>query len=629
MREMFSEPSIVNSATSFQVRSRPGTDSGRGGRSTHATVLRFHLFDTANFARTIDHDALVTQLEKRIQSLESELVAQSFFLTAAADLCSNISTTFAAGAASPEVALRFLSQREEDEERLAKLKRRSGTAFDDHSDLDNGPTPGSLSLEVRLAKPALQRSFALHLLDAFFDSCCSNLPIFRPFLIRKSHLYRQIDDLDPPSRVAVATFCALGVRATPHSGLLGIPEVDPSDSRAMIVSGVRREQTYKALHAEAMDLSDRLEIAHDPSQPALEALMVQMQALMWQELIPRRSRSMVRSALGMFKDLGEQRAALVKSIGLPLLAGDAITSAYGRRACLVTEADLSEYFSGLVLPDLKYDQLQSMIAVHLRPGEEPNHTQLSSASMIIWRWLIACQREFNRIASLRTVHYSMITSEIMMLWTALDQIHSAIQNFQSLLMGLRGLPPGCEADGCSSMHLRYVTRLDREVDDLTWLIHSLISERMQGHHGSHDDLSVEWLLESERRVRRGLKLAAFYFELYSISVSPNQTWYLCWQLELMPRWTSIAVQRYAEEGGPITPDDELTETELDWIEKGLRVAAYYHPVAERRLVEMQSMRRPPRRDSAPSRATQDRPDLLLEEAMRRTIMSTAMPFPTS
>ncbi|SCV68650.1 BQ2448_771 [Microbotryum intermedium] len=588
----------------------------------------------ATFARSIDHDALVTQLEKRIQLLESELVAQSFFLPAAADLCSNISTTFAAGAVSPEVALRFLAQREEDEERRAKLKRKSDTGFDDYSNLDGGPTPDSLTREVRLAKPALQRSFALHLLDAFYDSCCSNLPIFRPFLTRKSHLYRQIDSLDPPSRIAVATFCALGVRATPHSGLLGIPEVDPSDSHAMIVSGVRRQQAYKALHAAAMELSDRLEITHDTSLPALEALMVQMQAMMWQELIPRRSRSMVRSALGMFKDLldgmidEQERAALVKSIGLPLLAGDAITSAYGRRACLVTEADLSEYFSGLVLPDLEYDQLQSMIAVHLRPGEEPNHLQLSIASMVIWKWLIACQREFNRIASPRAVHYSMIPSEIMTLWTALDQIHSSIQNFQSLMMDLRRLPPGCEADGCSSMHLRYVTRLDREVDDLTWLIHSLISERMQGHHGSHDDLSVEWLLESERRVRRGLKLAAFYFELYSISVSPNQTWYLCWQLELMPRWTSVAVQRYGEEGGPITRDDELSETELDWIEKGLRVAAYYHPVAERRLVEMQSMRRPPRRDGAPSRATQDCPDLLLEEAMRRTVMSSAQPFST-
>lgn len=53
-------------------------------------------------------------------------------------------------------------------------------------------------------------------------------------------------------------------------------------------------------------------------------------------------------------------------------------------------------------------------------------------------------------------------------------------------------------------------------------------------------------------------------QLYSVSLDPNQTYFLAWQLELIPHWTLLAVQRYGEDGGPATRDVELTETELDW-----------------------------------------------------------------
>lgn len=43
---------------------------------------------------------------------------------------------------------------------------------------------------------------------------------------------------------------------------------------------------------------------------------------------------------------------------------------------------------------------------------------------------------------------------------------------------------------------------------MTWLVHSLIIERREGCHGVRDEIGVEWAQESERRVRKGLKLAA-------------------------------------------------------------------------------------------------------------------------
>lgn len=85
-------------------------------------------------------------------------------------------------------------------------------------------------------------------------------------------------------------------------------------------------------------------------------------------------------------------------------------------------------------------------------------------------------------------------------------------------------------------------------------------------------------------------------------------YHVFWQLELLPNWTAFALQRLGEAGGPESADFEVTETELNWcvshlsgpadrvyrLVTGLRIAAFYHPVAEWRLVEFQQNRRPPR-----------------------------------
>jgi hypothetical protein len=35
-------------------------------------------------------------------------------------------------------------------------------------------------------------------------------------------------------------------------------------------------------------------------------------------------------------------------------------------------------------------------------------------------------------------------------------------------------------------------------------------------------------------------------------------------LEMLPEWTTFAAQRIGTEGGPMAPEYELTENELDW-----------------------------------------------------------------
>lgn len=72
------------------------------------------------------------------------------------------------------------------------------------------------------------------------------------------------------------------------------------------------------------------------------------------------------------------------------------------------------------------------------------------------------------------------------------------------------------------------------------------------------------------------------------------SYHVFYQLEILPYWTSLILQRFGEAEGPATPELEVTETELDWFEQGLLVAAFYHPVAIARMQQLQKERRPAR-----------------------------------
>ncbi len=117
--------------------------------------------------------------------------------------------------------------------------------------------------------------------------------------------------------------------------------------------------------------------------------------------------------------------------------------------------------------------------------------------------------------------------------------------------------------------------------------------RLQTHVGEqlpHDDVAQALLQESDRRVRRALKLVAFNFAVYVSSRDPHQTYHVVFHLELVPNWPNIAVQRYGSRPGPDSPELELNSTELDWLENGLTVAAFYHAGAEQRLKELREAR---------------------------------------
>ena len=68
------------------------------------------------------------------------------------------------------------------------------------------------------------------------------------------------------------------------------------------------------------------------------------------------------------------------------------------------------------------------------------------------------------------------------------------------------------------------------------------------------------------------------------------TYHVFWQLEIFPSWTEIAVQQFGEPGGPADPALALSTTELDWLERGLVTASFYHPCAVPRLHELRQGR---------------------------------------
>ncbi|GJN92545.1 hypothetical protein Rhopal_005575-T1 [Rhodotorula paludigena] len=467
------------------------------------------------------------------------------------------------------------------------------------------PPVSENATEWKLVRSAMGQMLVVHLVQSFFASCCAYLPAFYGWHERRNWILHNIDTLDPASRVAVAAFCAMGARASPHSAILGIslPSPSPTDwFEQASAAGVRREQACRALHQQAMDLVHLLGITYDVSRENLEALMVMSQLLIFNELVPRRSRAMILSAIGQYKELQDSAASpetkddTLKHIGLPILICDAVTSAYARKKPLITKSDLVQHFPSFVPPDPRKENIQSLLQACLRDNLSPTgsltHDGITKATEIVHSWLAQGQRLFAESAAYKVGGPpASLVNDIRDLWQLLDQIHEAIRKMQEMLVHLSYTPDGCASDGCADQHLRFITRLDKDLLDGFFLIHSLVTENL-GLDSLIGENAQLIYAESDKRVRKALKLVAFYLELYITSRDPHMTYHVVWQLEVLPNWTLIAVQRYGEQDGPPTAELEVSDTELDWLVKGLICASYYHPVANARLQELRHARRP-------------------------------------
>ncbi|KAK4702835.1 hypothetical protein P7C70_g3383, partial [Phenoliferia sp. Uapishka_3] len=451
------------------------------------------------------------------------------------------------------------------------------------------PNIGQDSLDWRLATPQMARSLSQHLCDAFFESCCFLLPAFTYFRSRLPDYRADPAQLDAQEKISIAVFCAVGARASPHSALLGIA-ASPDDSRdhpqaPLLSAGERRQNACSVLLSKAHTLCFEQGVEDEATEENLAALLALMQMSIFVELKPKKSRSLLRAALGHFKDLqdmaatAEEKMALKKSFALAIYHGDSLTSPAARKACLISDDDLRRYFDhiGIVVPNLPEMELTPVL-ISLFNGKDATHSSLKTASHLLMCWTCACQRMFARLVTPANRTLAELSVAIPALWSAIDGTRAAIQHLENVIFnsGTELSAPhthGPEQHGHihESDYLSQAIRLDRDLLDLNSMLHSvLLAAAAPG--------LPTLLSESTSRVRKGLKTQAFYCKIYLTGV--------VFQLEHNPKWTEMALQRVGEPGGPHDDTEAVSDVELTWFIEGLQHACFYTPSAEPRLAEL-------------------------------------------
>lgn len=294
------------------------------------------------------------------------------------------------------------------------------------------------------------------------------MPAFKPWRSRVDEICQTLGSATPAVQVATFVFASLGARASPHSALLGL-DPDAASGHSADSPGSRREQACRALQERALDLNYRFGLGDDSSIANLEVLVLLAQQAAWNEVLPRKSRTLVRLALGQFVDIQEDqtldeqvRADVVKRVGMRLVAVDAMVASFACQAPLVTKAVLAQSFRGINLPNLQSSQLSSLVGRFIdlaRPGVVV-HERLGGATVALFAWLLQCQRHVAALSGLRTDP----TDAVRAMWSFLDQIHDCAQTLQDIVVHLPQPPVSCaELDGVSDLHMRFTTRVSHGV----------------------------------------------------------------------------------------------------------------------------------------------------------------------
>ncbi|KAI5475546.1 hypothetical protein MNV49_001179 [Pseudohyphozyma bogoriensis] len=392
---------------------------------------------------------------------------------------------------------------------------------------------GHTSLDWRLAVPQLEWSLTQNLCDAFFDSCCFLLPSF-------SYFMNKLVDSNGSYRLS-----NIESQFTDH---------DLRDTKELLSAG-RRRQTACSKLVELAQLSS------------------------FNELEPKRARSLLRSALGQFKELQDlggdkEKESLRKSFGFALYTADCLTSACSRRAPLISDIDLQAYFtqSGIVIPSLPSARLSPVLRNLLANAGTTRHSgfegKFKTATHLIACWTAALQRMFLKAIGNRR-HKSSDTASP-----------------AELLRFLVSPWPPLSLHGTGSSHVHehdfvaLAIRSDRDILDLNSILHQHLLEK--GSEGPWKALREE----SESRVRRGLKTLAFYFKVYLTGADGHMIFHAVFQMEHNPDWVQMALQRVGETPGPKDETEEVSQLELSWFIEGLQHSCYYSPGAEKRLAEL-------------------------------------------
>ncbi|KAM0752687.1 hypothetical protein T439DRAFT_323299 [Meredithblackwellia eburnea MCA 4105] len=469
-------------------------------------------------------------------------------------------------------------------------------------------TLGKQSTDWKLALPAMARELTSHLVDCSLAACFAQLPVFK-LLIKRLQPYNLETLAESSAQVAISVLCALGARSSPHSALLGIPIPSAKDASADLLRsiGERREKACRALVDLAWEKCWQLKLfwgggnENREAHEALEAQVGLSHFMILEDIRKDETRWLVRNAMGLYQDLQYDATTddlhdVRRNVGPLLFEGDSILAAQLRKPCMISHTQLTAYFDPkgtLTLDSLDVlkakDSLTAMIESLLT--RRIDKADIEDALNGVSTWTNSAQRCFALLATGRRPGVETSLEAVRVLWRVIDDIHATIQRLQHVLVNLDHFPEGLDPNDKFAVD-RYVllgVRIDSRLVDLCNLAHGFLLDR--GSSILVDEELRMLLMESDMRIRKCLKLSAFYYQLFLSSTDKHMVYQLTVQLELLPNWVELACQRLGHPGGPTDAEFEVSEEELEWLAKGLQVACFYTPRAAPRLLELDTGRR--------------------------------------
>lgn len=189
---------------------------------------------------------------------------------------------------------------------------------------------------------------------------------------------------------------------------------------------------------------------------------------------------------------------------------------------LISDDDLYEYFdgTGVHVPDLAAEDLGPELDDILDPTYgQIDRAKLDRALALTGYFVCSVQRSYASIASSRRPS-PRFRSAIPALWSAIDRTHSAVQGLHRRLVQLDYVPAGCDLSHSVDYDLLISVRMDERLLDVVHLAHVWLVQLRKIDLTPQDQKALEELLAvSERRVRKCLKLLAFYSKVRLVSLS--------------------------------------------------------------------------------------------------------------
>ncbi|KAK4703862.1 nucleolar MIF4G domain-containing protein 1, partial [Phenoliferia sp. Uapishka_3] len=395
----------------------------------------------------------------------------------------------------------------------------------------------------RLAVSTMTSEVSKDLLNAALTSTFAAIPAFA-FVINRLGASDFASPRDSPFQASRWPF---------FEALLGIPSEDQSPGReAVLSSGERRQNACRSLARMAVEKAWETRImVTGGGRPALEALLA-LEHLLFLEEEMVESRWLFRTTLNLFEDLEADCDEFedVSCLGPLLYASDSFLAASAQKPCFINATRIPALFDshsllGTELLDLYNAERSLSTTVESLCCFRLCRYDIEKALETATAWTFACLRG-----------YASLTSG-----SSIDVVHRALERLQQVLSSLDRTPDGME-EMKYSVH-RFVllfVHLDSLLATTGYSLHTLLVQK-----ASNWATGSRWhhiLAESDDRIRKYLKLMAFYYQLYLSSSDVSMVYYLTSPLKVVPNWVELACQRVGDVDGPQSPEVEVTEEEL-------------------------------------------------------------------